>query len=158
MDSHGGWVLSTIDLLKFMKGVFEGNFLTPSTMNEVTSIPNRVPMDPDHPDTSGYYGLGWVLIPAGTEFRWTHDGSLPGTTSRIVRTTWSDGSDVCWAALLNSRDNDQQPKGSQIGTAIDGALWVAMQSLSSLPDPISLVWPWQASGVDPTTYQQILNF
>ena len=146
MDSHGGWVLSTIDLLKFMKGVFEGNFLTPSTMNDVTT--NRVPTG------QGFdYGLGWGLTQTGSGFNWFHTGSLPGTTSIIFRTKWSDGSDVCWAALLNSRSANHDTEIDQ-----DLDIWGAMQTLPSLPNPIFLGLPWQSQFLDPDTYQQILYF
>ena len=147
MDAHGGWVSSTPDLLAFMEALFEGHFLQPATMSEVTA--NRVPTDSssDH-----YYGLGWALTTAGTSFNWWHNGSLPGTTSIIVRTTWSDGSDVCWAALVNSRDQKED-----INADLDTRMWAAMQTLSSLPDPIFPI-PWQARhGLDPNAYQKTFD-
>ena len=46
---------------------------------------------------------------------WWHNGSLPGTTSIMVRT--SNG--MCWGALTNTRT---QPS-STINTALDQMVW-----------------------------------
>src|SRR5215469_5495743 len=51
--------------------------------------------------TGASWGLGWGLAPARSGFNFWHNGVLNGTTSYVVRTTWSDGSDVAWAAVMN---------------------------------------------------------
>ena len=94
MDSHGGWVSSALDLLAFINGVFEGGYLSPSSIAEISA--NSISSGP----AGASWGLGWGLAPAKSGFNFWHNGVLNGTTSYVVRTTWSDGSDVAWAAVM----------------------------------------------------------
>jgi CubicO group peptidase (beta-lactamase class C family) len=98
MDSHGGWVSSPRDLLAFMKGIFRTNFLSPSSLSEITA--DSISID----SSSTSYGLGWNFGPAAKGLNFWHDGRLAGTTAIVVRTNWSDNSEVCWAAVMNMRD------------------------------------------------------
>ncbi|MEJ0094248.1 MAG: serine hydrolase domain-containing protein [Methylocella sp.] len=120
MDSHGAWVSSPSDLLGFINGVFSGGLLNQDTLAAI--VANRATAC----DGSGaLYGLGWALTPAGNGFNIWHSGSLPGTTSILVKTIWSDGSNVCWAAVLNTRNEDW----STISGALDQAMWNAVDTL-----------------------------
>ena len=49
------------------------------------------------PRRPGGYAKGWGVNEAGT---WWHEGSLPGSTAIVVRTS----SGFCWAAVANTRD------------------------------------------------------
>src|SRR5580692_10796022 len=57
------------------------------------------------------YAKGWAVnrVP-----NWWHGGSLPGTTSIMVRTA----SGFCWAALANSRE-----ASGDTGGAMDKMMW-----------------------------------
>ena len=132
MDSHGGWVTSPIDLLSFINGIFLGNFLNPSTFDNIAS--HRI-ATPD----GQFYGLGWKLAPAAkldpardtpeflrSDFNYYHNGSFPGTTSILVRTKWSGGFNVCWAAVMNIRDRDQN---HPINDDLDNTMWTAVRTV-----------------------------
>ena len=56
-----------------------------------------------------HYACGWAVNKAPN---WWHNGSLPGTSSILVRTA----SGLCWAALTNIRSEG-------IGPALDEMMW-----------------------------------
>ncbi len=124
MDSHGGWIASVIDLVKFanaMDGRGGAPLLSRRSIAELTSRP----APPLAQNTAAYYGLGWEIRPAGGDANWWHTGSLPGTTTLLVRTHG-----YCWAAVFNSR-----PEGnSKLGNDIDAGMWRAFGEVTAWPD------------------------
>ena len=96
MDSHGGWVSSTVDLLRFLTAVdglpSRPDVLTMPSISTMTARPPGV-----WEGSSGHYGMGWAVRPAQDE--WSHGGSLPGTATLLVRT----GTGLAWAAAFNAR-------------------------------------------------------
>ncbi|HEY2548923.1 MAG TPA: serine hydrolase domain-containing protein [Candidatus Acidoferrum sp.] len=106
MDSHGGWLATATDLVAFLNHVdgFKStpNILRPETIRLMTT-PSAV--------NSGY-ARGWAVNNAPN---WWHSGSLPGTTTIMVRTA----SGFCWAALTNTRRAGQP----DIGLALDNMVW-----------------------------------
>jgi CubicO group peptidase (beta-lactamase class C family) len=105
MDSHGGWIASATDLVKFVMHVDGNNeaesLLTPRSIQTMTSTVTA--------SAGSRYASGWEVnsVP-----NWWHMGSLPGTTAIVVRTA----SGLCWAALANARS-----PGSD--RAIDRMMW-----------------------------------
>jgi hypothetical protein len=80
--------------------------LKPETVRLMTTpVPASAPAN---------YARGWAVRNNG-HGNWWHNGSLPGSTTIMVRTT----SGLCWAALANTRT---QPS-DQINTALDQLLW-----------------------------------
>ena len=69
----------------------------------------------------GFYG-GWMVRDNGAG-NWWHSGSLPGTTTIMVRTSTG----FCWAALANTRT---QPS-NEIDTAIDQMMWNMVRTVPS---------------------------
>jgi N-acyl-D-amino-acid deacylase len=125
MDSHGGWIASAIDLVKFANAI-DGRrgkaLLSKTSIHELTSRPAR----PMAQDTAAYYGLGWDVRPVGTDANWWHGGSLPGTTTLLVRTHHG----YAWAAVFNSR-----PEGrNHLDLDIDQGLWKAFDEVKAWPD------------------------
>ncbi len=125
MDSHGGWIASAIDLVKFANAI-DGRrgrpLLTPASIAELTSRP-APPLDQT---AAAYYGLGLQIRPAGRDANWWHTGSLPGTTTLLVRTHHG----YAWAAVFNSR-----PEGaSKLPGDLDAGLWQAFGEVASWPD------------------------
>lgn len=125
MDSHGGWLASPIDLLKFLTAL-DGDrppmLLEPQTIALMTGRPAR----PVSVGTPAYYGMGWMVRPVTGGANWWHDGSLPGTESYVARLAngWS------WAAAFNSR-----PKNSDsFGSAIDSGLGTAAGAVKQWPN------------------------
>ena len=104
MDSHGGWIGSATDLIKFAQTVDGYKSIVDTLSRKSTTLmatPSRV--------YSGY-GRGWTLNPRHRN-RW-HTGRLPGTTSLLVRV---DG-DACFAGLVNISTNG-------LDEALDTLMW-----------------------------------
>jgi N-acyl-D-amino-acid deacylase len=108
MDSHGGWIASACDLVRFASLFDEGQdgigprFFRPKTLQEMFGVPPApVGHRPDGTVTDVYYGCGWMVRRLGREGRMNqwHNGSLPGTYALLVR-RW-DG--LAWAVLFNQR-------------------------------------------------------
>jgi N-acyl-D-amino-acid deacylase len=121
MDSHGGWVSSTIDLLRFMTGV-DGrgkrtNILGAGLIAEMTS--NGYPLC----GGACSYATGWLIRPTQGEANWWHGGSLPGTTSILVRSY----NNFAWVALFNAR------AGTNFDNELDAALWNALGAVTTFP-------------------------
>jgi CubicO group peptidase (beta-lactamase class C family) len=125
MDSHGGWIASAIDLVKFANAI-DGRrgkaLLEGRSIAELTSRP----APPVAQNTDAYYGLGFSIRPAGNDANWWHGGSLPGTTTLLVRTHHG----YCWAALFNSRPNGD----NKLGRDLDSGLWQALAEVKDWPD------------------------
>jgi CubicO group peptidase (beta-lactamase class C family) len=120
MDSHGAWVSSTVDLLRFMAGVDgranRADILSPGLVSEMTTNGTTI-------CASGacYYAGGWMVRPTQGEATWWHGGSLPGTTAILVRSFHN----YSWVALFNARSN--------FDAELDATLWNALSQVSTLP-------------------------
>ena len=103
MDSHGGWIASASDLVRFAMRV-DGFPNPPDILRADTIKTMTTPIA-----ASGAYACGWSVnkVP-----NWWHNGSLPGTSSIMVRTARG----LCWAGLVNIR-------GEGIGGALDEMMW-----------------------------------
>ncbi|MEI8291116.1 MAG: serine hydrolase domain-containing protein [Verrucomicrobiota bacterium] len=89
MDSHGGWIGTPSDLVRFMMHL--GFKTQPSILGEqpIKSMTTTSAANPN-------YACGWVVTKAAS---WCHGGSLPGSQTFMVRTTGG----LCWAAFTNTR-------------------------------------------------------
>ncbi len=105
MDSHGGWLATAPDLVRFAIHV-DGFSTVPDILQERSISEMTTPT----PANSGY-AKGWAVNSAQN---WWHAGSLPGTTSLMVRTSTG----LCWAALANFRESD-----ADTGAALDRCMW-----------------------------------
>src|SRR5271170_1042682 len=119
MDSHGGWIATPSNLVQFLDHVHGfGNMpslLKPETIRIMTT-PTPVYQYP-----SGIrYARGWMVRNNGAG-NWWHDGSLPGSTTLMVRTATG----LCWAALANTRTEPAE----QIGAALDAMMWQMARSV-----------------------------
>jgi CubicO group peptidase (beta-lactamase class C family) len=111
MDSHGGWVSSATDLVRF--GVRNDGFtsksdlLTPTTFNTMMTGSSANPG----------YACGWSRnnVP-----NYWHGGSLPGLSSILVRTN----SKFVWSALANSRSPAPD---------LDAMMWEINAAISTWP-------------------------
>ncbi len=112
MDSHGGWLARPAALANFashVDGFSKSQILRDGTIRAMTSASaaNR------------RYAKGWQVNHLNN---WWHNGSLPGTTSIMVRTH----SGFCWAALANTR----RPNSS-IGLDLDKLVWAMVKKVRS---------------------------
>jgi len=106
MDSHGGWLATAPDLVRFGTHL---EMLRPQSIAQMTTASAANPG----------YACGWAVnrVP-----NWWHTGSLPGTTSILVRTA----SGFCWSALLNTREGN-----GETGGALDGMMWEMVRKVKS---------------------------
>ncbi|HYC52574.1 MAG TPA: serine hydrolase domain-containing protein [Gemmatimonadaceae bacterium] len=123
MDSHGGWVSSSVDLLRFLAGVdgranrpdiLSAGLVAEMTSNGVTVCANA----------ACSYSGGWLVRPTQGDANWWHGGSLPGTSSILVRSYHN----FSWVALFNARAGAGNFNGE-----LDAALWSALAQVTSFP-------------------------
>ena len=125
MDSHGGWIASAVDLLRFITAV-DGLATRPDVLQASTvALMTARPSLPDWASSDWYYALGWQVRPTSTGANWWHTGSLPGTATIMVRA--SNG--LAWAALFNMRPEAADTFLSEL----DSALWTAVNGVTDWP-------------------------
>jgi CubicO group peptidase (beta-lactamase class C family) len=118
MDSNAGWLATPSSLVQFLDHV-AGSGSIPSMLKPETIQLMTTPC-PAFPGTSAAkYARGW-MVGMGN---WWHNGSLPGSTTLLVRTA----SGLCWAALANTRTEPHD----QIDTALDRTLWAMARTVPS---------------------------
>lgn len=115
MDSHGGWLATATDLVKFAVHVdgfpTKPDILQPATLRTMTT-PSAV---------APGYAKGWSV---NKYHNWWHSGSLPGTTTIMVRTSGQ----FCWAALANTRGP------GDTGGDLDRLVWDMVGQITTWPD------------------------
>lgn len=117
MDAHGRWIASAQDLCKLLCAV-DGFNTYPDIFSSAT-IDTMIEPSAVSPN----YALGWNVNPYNN---WWHLGSIPGTTTEIIR----DGNDqINWVALLNTRTASV----SDISGALDNLLWTVKPTIVSWP-------------------------
>jgi N-acyl-D-amino-acid deacylase len=131
MDSHGGWLASAVDLVRFaaaLDGSGRSRVLKPETCQILYEAPTPpVSRKRDGSLSDAYYACGWQVRPVGLQGKanYWHSGSLPGTSTLLVRR--ADG--LAWAVVFNQRSQDSKlPDG-----AIDGALHRAADAVAEWP-------------------------
>ncbi len=112
MDAHGGWIASATDLARLL--VKADGFNSPSDLLKTQSISRMTTGSGPNPG----YANGWSVNSAGN---WWHTGSLPGTTSEIVRTSGG----YCWAILCNTRINS-----APFNQELDELIWKVVNNTS----------------------------
>jgi CubicO group peptidase (beta-lactamase class C family) len=113
MDSHGGWrarPASLVQLAMHVSGFTPPpNILKPETIRVMTTT---TAAGPD-------YAKGWAINKAGN---WWHNGSLPGTSTILVRTH----SGFCWAAFTNT-----SRRNSKLDGDLDKLIWDMVADVKS---------------------------
>jgi CubicO group peptidase (beta-lactamase class C family) len=107
MDAHGGWLGSASDLVLFANHV-DGFKTTPGLLQ-----PESIRLMTTPGKASPNYARGWNV---NAEPNWWHGGSLPGTTTILVRSY----DNFCWAALANTR-------APGMDLALDRMMWEIKQ-------------------------------
>ncbi|TLP58560.1 serine hydrolase domain-containing protein [Microbispora triticiradicis] len=135
MDAHGGWLGSAVDVVRFgdlfdQRGIKYDPVLDHITFPtlEGDSIDQAFAQPEIGVQPGGWwYGCGWVVRNAGGGIDAAHNGSLPGTTTLLVRR--HDG--LNWAALFNRRRDDDTEL--DFDASIDNALRQAANAVTSWP-------------------------
>ena len=117
MDSHGGWVATSEELCKLLVSI--DRFSTKPDILTTATIDTMIKPSTTDPN----YACG---IAVNAFNNWWHMGSLPGTTSEIVR---AGNMQLNWALLLNTRNAGSGP----LETAIDNLVWNCLSQISSWP-------------------------
>ncbi|AHG93302.1 beta-lactamase (plasmid) [Gemmatirosa kalamazoonensis] len=121
-DSHGGWVSSTVDLLRFLTHVdgraSPADILSPQLVAEMTGSGATT-----CPDGSCYYAAGWWVRPGQGDATWWHGGDYPGTKGMLVRSA----NGFAWVALFNAG------APNSLVNELDAALWNALGVITSFP-------------------------
>lgn len=116
MDAHGGYISSSEDLMKLLCAIdrfdTRPDILTKATIDTMTK--------PSIASSNYACGIG-----VNQYNNWWHMGSLPGTTSEIVR---NGNGQINWAILLNTRD-----QASNINSAVDNLVWNVLPYITSWP-------------------------
>ena len=134
MGANGEWTASAEDLCRFLVSVdgfpTKPDFLLPATIDTMVS-PSAMNVN---------YALGWGV---NSYNNWWHTGSLPGTSTEIVR----GSNQLNWAILLNTRPYDSTP----LVIATDNLVWGVLPSITSWPsfDLFDSTYICSASSVPP---------
>ena len=134
MDSHGGWLSSSSDLVRFACAFNQPEHCAVLNAKSVALMFSR-PDDAAGTQPSGkgngrpnpvYYGCGWAVRAVDdTHLNTWHAGSLDGTSSLLVR-RW-DG--LTWAVLFNTRLGH----GKDLNELIDPLLHKAADAVKEWP-------------------------
>ena len=137
MDSHGGWIMSAVELARIASNLDNpsapGAILNAASLQRMFGLPQNYP----GPYVTGdpYYAQGWSVRDYGDGNRNTwHDGSLPGTTSYMVRT----GAGWDFVAILNRRDETGQ---ANYAAEIDNAMWNVRGQITNAQWPSNDLFP-----------------
>jgi N-acyl-D-amino-acid deacylase len=139
MDSHGGWIASAVDLVKFACAFGDPEhcpILKPESVAAMFARPEGpAGYNEDGTPKDAYYACGWSVRPTGDgKANHWHNGGLPGTSTLLVRR--SDG--LNWAVLFNQSTDDS---GLDYGD-IDPAMHRAANAVKDWPE-----WDlWEVTG------------
>ena len=88
MDSHGGWIASAAELVRFASAFDEPSkcpILSAATIEQMFALPQNISPSDYHPGDP-YYACGWLVRDFGKDQRTTfHGGQLPGTFATMAR-------------------------------------------------------------------------
>jgi N-acyl-D-amino-acid deacylase len=104
MDSHGAWIASASDLVRFASAFDSATdcpILSSERIAEMLLRPDGLAgYEEDGTPKAKYYGLGWsIVVDESGQLTASHSGSLPGTNTTLIRRP--DGRNV--ALLFNTR-------------------------------------------------------
>lgn len=120
MDSHGGWISSAPDLVRFVSAFDvpeESPLLNAASISQMFAPPSGL----NSKGKAFYYACGWNVRPFKNSDRQNHwhNGALPGTSTILVGR--HDGKD--WALLFNTRYGNGK---KNLSTLVDGQMheWI----------------------------------
>lgn len=123
MDAHGGWVGSAVDMAVFASALGslpQRRLLSPASVAALADKPTYVPGT-----AVDWYGLGWQVNNYGNAW---HTGSLPGSTSLVVRTQ----ANFQWVVLTHTRPEDPTQR-ERLAQDIDQTMWTALRGVTAWP-------------------------
>jgi N-acyl-D-amino-acid deacylase len=131
MDSHGGWISTAPDLVRFASAFDQPEkckILNAESIKAMFAIPDGPAGHKDGKPKAAYYGYGWQVRNVGNgKVNTWHTGSLDGTSTLLVRR--ADG--LCWAVLFNTRKN---AKNAELSGLIDPLVHQAADKVKRWPE------------------------
>ncbi len=128
MDAHGGWLASPIDLMRFATAI-DGRrgeaLLSPASLREMTARPSYA----KDATAATYSALCWNVYNEEHGQNWWHTGSLPGSSSLLVRAH----NGLAWAAIFNDRPAGNQERNA-FHADLDRLFWEASQEVDRWSD------------------------
>jgi len=119
-DSHGGWIATPIDLMRFMVRVdglsTKSDIVGSGSYTTMTTKPGIKDKNGNDPN----YAFGWIV---GSGYQW-HNGAMPGTLGLMARAPNGFG----YSALVNTR-----PGGDQFAGELKQMLDQIIAAISSWP-------------------------
>jgi N-acyl-D-amino-acid deacylase len=132
MDSHGGWIASAVDLVRFASAFDVPEacpILRPESIAPMFARPEGAAgYEADGKPRVAYYGCGWQVrtLRRPGEINTWHTGHLDGTSTLLVRRYDRKN----WAVLFNTR-NDRD--GHRLAPKIDHLVHMAADRVRSWP-------------------------
>ncbi len=129
LDAYGGWVGSAPDLLRWATNLDDPSapdaILDQASLARTFALPENYPLP--YQDGEYYYASGWAVRHyAGAGYTTWHAGSLPSTSSYVVR-VWN-GYEI--VILLNRRD---EGNADAMTSAMDAVVWNSLSQVTSWP-------------------------
>ena len=127
MDSHGGWIATAVDLIKFASSFDDLDHCPILTRESIERMHARPQGQAGYKESGepkdSFYSLGWLnRVTADGKLNHWHTGSLPGSTAILIRRR--DGCNM--VALLNTRGSEQS---EQLAKATDQLLHKAANTV-----------------------------
>ncbi len=122
LDSHGGWLASAVDLVRFAKAFDDPDKCPILKAESIQAMFEPPPLK----NSETYYALGWSVRPVDQRKTTWHTGSLPGTATFLMRRY--DGLNV--AVLFNSR---LSPTAAHLTRELEGPLHQALDAVRDWP-------------------------
>jgi N-acyl-D-amino-acid deacylase len=130
-DSHGGWIASAVDMVRFAAELDEPSrrrLLRPESIRTMFARPDGAAgHNPDGSPKDFYYGCGWNVRPVRGKANHWHLGMVNGTAALLVRR--HDG--INWAVLFNTHCG---PDGKFLGAEIDPLVHRAADAVREWPE------------------------
>ena len=132
MDAHGGWIASAVDLARFASAFDDPSnckLLDPETVQTMFARPDGAAgYDASGQPKETYYSCGWMnRVVANNETNQWHTGSLPGTSTILVRRHDHRN----WVLLFNARTS---PHVSHLSKTVDPLIHQAANQVEEWPD------------------------
>jgi len=137
LDSHGGWIASAVDLVKFAAAfdLTDGGRKTRAGLLKAATArlmfsPQAAINRPEGGGPSGaYYGLGWMLKNENDLLVARHGGALACTAASLMH--FPDGTNLAMLTNLG-----QSPDGKFLGRSLEEPLTKLVREVKNWPAPL----------------------
>ena len=128
MDAHGGWIMSAVEMVRLLSNLDSPSassaILNQTSLNRMYGLPQNYPLP--YVNGNAYYAQGWSVINFGSGKNVWHAGSLPGTSTMMIRSQY--GYD--YALFFNRRD---ESGATSYTLEMDNAMWNAYSQVTQWP-------------------------